>query len=189
MGAGSSTVRNANSGSARGIVAQGPLTIAAGSLVNRGNVSSNGDISLKITGLDNDAGVIGALGKLAVEGSSVTNRGGSLQARQGVDLHIAGGTVAVTASTAPTSTTPGRWATSAWYRRALPATPTSRATPSAPMIGAMTMRRINRRTSSPTSSGHHAHQRSRSKQLIYATQRSNPEVNEKLNVRSLRKGK
>lgn len=93
MDAGSSTVRNANSGSVRGIVAQGPLTIAAGSLVNRGNVSSNGDISLKTTGLDNDAGVIGANGKLAVEGSSVTNRGGSLQARQGVDLQTGSGSV------------------------------------------------------------------------------------------------
>ncbi|MBW9336000.1 filamentous hemagglutinin N-terminal domain-containing protein, partial [Herbaspirillum sp. RU 5E] len=93
LDAGSSTVRNANSGSTRGIVAQGPLTIAAGSLVNRGNVSSNGDISLKTAGLDNDAGVIGANGKLAVEGSSVTNRGGSLQAKQGVDLQAGSGSV------------------------------------------------------------------------------------------------
>jgi filamentous hemagglutinin len=74
-------------------VAQGPLTIAAGSLVNRGNVSSNADISLKTAGLDNDAGVIGANGKLAVEGSSVTNRGGSLQAKQGVDLQAGSGSV------------------------------------------------------------------------------------------------
>ncbi len=93
LDAGSSTVRNANSGSTRGIVAQGPLTIAAGSLVNRGNVSSNADISLKTAGLDNDAGVIGANGKLAVEGSSVTNRGGSLQAKQGVDLQAGSGSV------------------------------------------------------------------------------------------------
>ncbi|MDR9839866.1 hypothetical protein, partial [Herbaspirillum huttiense] len=64
LDAGSNTVRNANSGSARGIVAQGPLSVTAGALVNRGNVSSNGDISLKTTGLDNDAGVIGANGKL-----------------------------------------------------------------------------------------------------------------------------
>lgn len=74
-------------------MAQGPLTIAAGSLVNRGNVSSNADISLKTAGLDNDAGVIGANGKLAVEGSSVTNRGGSLQAKQGVDLQAGSGSV------------------------------------------------------------------------------------------------
>ncbi|MAF06054.1 filamentous hemagglutinin N-terminal domain-containing protein, partial [Herbaspirillum sp.] len=93
LDAGSNTVRNANSGSARGIVAQGPLSVTAGALVNRGNVSSNGDISLKTTGLDNDAGVIGANGKLTVEGSAVSNRGGSLQARQGVDLQVGSGSV------------------------------------------------------------------------------------------------
>ena len=91
--AGSNTLRNTNSGSDRGIVAQGPLTITAGAVVNRGNVSSGGDLRLRTASLDNDSGVIGANGQLTVEGDSLLNRGGTLQARQGVELQLGSGSL------------------------------------------------------------------------------------------------
>ncbi|UIN23086.1 two-partner secretion domain-containing protein [Herbaspirillum frisingense] len=116
---GSSTIRNTNSGSDRGIVAQGPLSITAGALVNRGNVSADGDMRLKTASLDNDSGVIGSNGQLTVQGDTLLNRGGKLQARQGVDLQLGSvdnsgglmrsdGTVAVQAGSVRNDNTQGQ---------------------------------------------------------------------------------
>ncbi len=87
------TVRNSHSGSTRGIQAQGTVDIAAATLVNAGLVSSNSDINLNTATLDNRAGSIGATGKLTVQGNSVTNSGGQLQAKQGVDIQAGSGLV------------------------------------------------------------------------------------------------
>ncbi|AYR23818.1 filamentous hemagglutinin N-terminal domain-containing protein [Herbaspirillum rubrisubalbicans] len=87
------TVRNSHSGSTRGIQAQGTVDIAAATLVNAGLVSSNSDINLNTATLDNRAGSIGATGKLTVQGNSVTNSGGQLQAKQGVDIQAGSGSV------------------------------------------------------------------------------------------------
>ncbi|WP_181464946.1 two-partner secretion domain-containing protein [Herbaspirillum rubrisubalbicans] len=87
------TVRNSHSGSTRGIQAQGTVDIAAATLVNAGLLSSNTDINLNTATLDNRAGSIGATGKLTVQGNSVTNSGGQLQAKQGVDIQAGSGLV------------------------------------------------------------------------------------------------
>jgi filamentous hemagglutinin len=48
---------------------------------------------IKTGSLDNDSGVIGSNGQLTVEGDTLLNRGGKLQARQGVDLQLGSGSV------------------------------------------------------------------------------------------------
>ncbi|WP_165774376.1 hemagglutinin repeat-containing protein [Herbaspirillum robiniae] len=86
-------ISNINSGSARGILSQGALTMKAGALINRnGYVSAAGDLGLTATSVDNDAGVIGSTASAGVNASRLSNSGGTLQARTALDINVAGGT-------------------------------------------------------------------------------------------------
>ncbi|MBX3654967.1 MAG: hemagglutinin repeat-containing protein [Ramlibacter sp.] len=88
------TLTNTNSGSTRGIVSQGAITIAAGDINNQaGYIGANGGLSItQSTGINNQGGTLLGLGSSSITTSgTLNNQGGSILS--GADLSVNAGTL------------------------------------------------------------------------------------------------